>query len=96
MLAFELSSESPVRDFLTKLKLITPAMSLGGVESIITIPALTSHKHVCEEDRLHSGVTPNLMRLSIGIESPRDLIADLTQAIESCAQGSKSRAQHES
>ncbi|MCA9037536.1 MAG: aminotransferase class I/II-fold pyridoxal phosphate-dependent enzyme [Planctomycetaceae bacterium] len=86
MMAFELHPNQPIREFLTRLKLITPAMSLGGVESIISIPALTSHKYVSEDDRRQSGVTPNLLRLSIGIESPRDLIADLDQAIEKSSQ----------
>ena len=86
MMAFELHPNRPIREFLTRLKLITPAMSLGGVESIISIPALTSHKYVSEDDRRQSGVTPNLLRLSIGIESPRDLIADLDQAIEKSSQ----------
>ena len=56
-------------------------MSLGGVESTVTVPVFTSHAELTEEARLESGVTPNLLRFSTGIEDERDLIADLTQAL---------------
>lgn len=81
MMSFELSEGLPVREFLTSLKHIAPAMSLGGVESTVTVPVFTSHAEMTEEARLESGVTPNLLRFSTGIEDERDLIADLTQAL---------------
>ena len=83
MLSFELNPGIVVRDFLTSLKLITPAMSLGGVESTVTVPVLTSHKEMTPEDREKCGVTPSLIRFSIGVENPADLIADLQQALGS-------------
>lgn len=83
MLSFELNPDIVVRDFLTSLKLITPAMSLGGVESTVTVPVLTSHKEMTPEDREKCGVTPSLIRFSIGVEDSRDLVTDLQQALGS-------------
>jgi cystathionine beta-lyase/cystathionine gamma-synthase len=62
-----------------RLPYVTP--SLGGVESLLTRPAITSHAGMSEEDRLRIGVTPDLIRMSVGIEAAADLIADLTQAL---------------
>ncbi len=86
MLSFELREDIALGDFLTHLKLITPAMSLGGVESTISVPVFTSHKEMSADDRRQCGVTPNLMRFSTGIENKQDLIADLTQAFAHCLQ----------
>jgi cystathionine beta-lyase/cystathionine gamma-synthase len=68
--------------FLNHLKLITPAVSLGGVESLITSPRLTSHEKVAPTERLKMGVSDDLLRLSVGIEAIADLRADLLYAIE--------------
>lgn len=81
MIAFELANGFCVIDFLRALKLATPAMSLGGVETTLTIPALTSHKLMPEADRQACGVTENMVRFSTGIESAQDLIEDLEQAL---------------
>lgn len=81
MIAFELADGFDVTDFLRALKLATPAMSLGGVETTLTIPALTSHKLMPEADRQACGVTENMVRFSTGIESSQDLIEDLQQAL---------------
>ena len=83
MMSFELKGDIPVRDFLTRLKLITPAMSLGGVESTVTVPVYTSHKAMSAEGQREAGVTPGLIRISIGIEAAADLVSDLEQAIGS-------------
>ena len=80
MLAFELSSCDPFL-FQKSLKLIRPSMSLGGVESIICSPALTSHRHLTEEEKAKSGITDKVLRLSVGIENADDLISDLIQAM---------------
>jgi cystathionine beta-lyase len=63
------------------LKLITPALSLGGVESIICAPATTSHEKISDAERAALGITDNLLRLSVGIEDPDDLIADIDGAL---------------
>ena len=60
-------------------RLFTLAESLGGVESLIEIPAAMTHMSVAESPL---AVSPALVRLSVGIEDPRDLVADLAQAID--------------
>jgi cystathionine beta-lyase/cystathionine gamma-synthase len=57
------------------------AASLGGVESLVILPLYTSHYNMSEEELLHGGVTPGMVRVSIGIEDSADLIADLQQAL---------------
>jgi cystathionine beta-lyase len=64
-----------------KLKLFTLAESLGGVESLAGHPASMTHASIPKEIREKSGVVDALIRLSVGIEDVRDLIADLDQAI---------------
>ena len=63
------------------LRLFTLAPSLGGVESLVSIPVLTSHAMISAEHRQKMGVTEQLVRLSVGIENVDDLIADLDQAL---------------
>jgi cystathionine beta-lyase/cystathionine gamma-synthase len=82
MLAFELNGRAPHPErFLRNLKLITPALSLGGVETIICSPAKTSHEKITAAERAELGITENLLRLSVGIENSADLIADLDRAL---------------
>jgi cystathionine beta-lyase len=81
MLAFELAGPAPER-FLKNLKVITPALSLGGVETIICSPATTSHQKISAAERAELGITDNTLRLSVGIEDPDDIIADIKQALE--------------
>ena len=64
-----------------KLKLFTLAESLGGVESLAGHPASMTHASIPKEIREKSGVVDALIRLSVGVEDVRDLIADLDQAI---------------
>ncbi|HEX6806245.1 MAG TPA: aminotransferase class I/II-fold pyridoxal phosphate-dependent enzyme [Terriglobales bacterium] len=63
------------------LRLFTLAPSLGGVESLVSLPVLTSHAMISAEHRKKMGVTEQLIRLSVGIENAEDLIADLDQAL---------------
>jgi cystathionine beta-lyase/cystathionine gamma-synthase len=71
------------RIFTKGLSIIKGAVSLGGVESIICFPFETSHARVKKEQREKMGVRDTTLRLSVGIEDPEDLIADLKQALES-------------
>jgi cystathionine beta-lyase/cystathionine gamma-synthase len=64
------------------MRLFTLAPSLGGVESLVCIPVLTSHLSVPEEERRKMGVTEQMIRLSVGIESAHDLVADLENALK--------------
>ncbi|ELY4662498.1 PLP-dependent transferase [Cronobacter muytjensii] len=65
-----------------KLRLFTLAESLGGVESLVSQPFSMTHASIPLEQRLANGITPQLIRLSVGIEEAEDLIADLEQALE--------------
>jgi len=64
------------------MRLFTLATSLGGVESLVSIPVLTSHAMISAELRQKMGVTEQMVRLSVGIESAEDLIADLGRALD--------------
>jgi len=82
MLSFELDGDINASNiFAKKLKLITPAMSLGGVETIMSSPAQTSHSKIGKKEREKMGIKDGLVRLSIGIEGYEDLIEDLDQAL---------------
>ncbi len=75
--------ELEARDrFLKKLSLFTLAESLGGVESLISNPYVMTHGAVPAEDKLSMGLTEGLVRLSVGIETAADLIADLARALD--------------
>jgi cystathionine gamma-synthase len=67
------------------MRLFTLATSLGGVESLVSIPVLTSHAMIPAEARAEMGVTEQMVRLSVGIENADDLIADLERALEAVA-----------
>lgn len=79
MLSFEVKGDA--HRFMNHLQLIKRAISLGGVESTATSPAKTSHVKMSAADREAIGVTDKLVRLSVGIEEPDDLIADIKQAL---------------
>jgi len=64
------------------MRLFTLATSLGGVESLVSIPVLTSHAMISAEQRANMGVTEQMVRLSVGIENADDLIADLEHALQ--------------
>ena len=83
MLSFRLKDENWVNTFLKSIKLITFAESLGGIETLLTYPVTQTHADVPEAQRLACGLTDRVLRMSVGIEDEQDLLADLTQAIES-------------
>ncbi|MDO4302363.1 MAG: PLP-dependent aspartate aminotransferase family protein [Bacillota bacterium] len=83
MLSFEVESEELAKSILNKVKLIQFAESLGGVETLITYPAIQTHADVPKEERLENGITSRLLRMSVGIEDAGDLIMDLEQAFYS-------------
>jgi cystathionine gamma-lyase len=76
-----LSSNIDPTIFCKRLELFSLAESLGGVDSLIEIPTIMTHRGVSKEDQQKLGLTDRLIRLSIGIENPRDLIADLSKAL---------------
>ena len=81
MVSFYLRDEATVERLLNHVSVITFAESLGGVESLITLPYYQTHADVEEKQRERLGITPTLLRLSVGLEDPADLIVDLQQAL---------------
>lgn len=84
MVTFELAgaTQEEMMRFMDALQLCVPATSLGDVYTLITCPAMTSHREVSPRQRERMGITPGLLRLSAGIEHPRDIIGDLMQALD--------------
>jgi methionine-gamma-lyase len=66
---------------LNRLRLVKLAVSLGGTESLAEHPATMTHSDIPPDEQLRMGITPSMIRLSVGIEHPEDLIADLRQAL---------------
>jgi cystathionine gamma-synthase len=84
MLSFELRDGRPDRvdHVLRTLRWFTLAESLGGVESLVAHPASMTHASMTPEARRRAGITDSVIRLSVGIEDPADLVADLARALE--------------
>ncbi|MBR9727570.1 cystathionine gamma-synthase [Shewanella intestini] len=86
MLSFELEGgEDAVVAFLRALSLFSVAESLGGVESLVAVPATMTHRAIAPEARLEAGVKDTLLRLSVGIEDSDDLIADIQAGLAAVA-----------
>jgi cystathionine beta-lyase/cystathionine gamma-synthase len=81
VLSFELRSSAAQENLLAKATLPVVAPSLGGIRSLITRPAVTSHAGLSRDERLRAGVSDALIRLSVGIEDTDDLIEDFEQAL---------------
>lgn len=84
ILSFELNTEDPtlMQAFISGLQLITPAVSLGSSDTLIQPPAALTHRVVDPAARAATGITPGLVRLSVGLEDARDLWRDLDRALE--------------
>jgi cystathionine beta-lyase/cystathionine gamma-synthase len=81
MLAFDLETLDAARRFLNQVKLCSLAESLGGVETLISLPASMTHASMPADVRNRVGITEGLVRLSVGIEDVEDIISDLDQAL---------------
>jgi cystathionine beta-lyase len=81
MLSFELTGGIDPIAYLRRLELVNCAISLGGVEATICQPVAASHQKMAEDERQRLGITPNLLRLSVGIEDAEDISADLLKAL---------------
>ncbi len=92
MLSFDLASEGAVEAFLAGLQCFTLAESLGGVESLIAHPASMTHAGMEESARLRAGISPGLLRVSVGIEDAADLVADLRDGLARAAAYSAAHA----
>lgn len=82
MLSFEVKGDAD--RFIRTLGLIKPAVSLGGIETTICSPALTSHARMSAAERERIGITGSLLRLSVGIEQVDDLLEDIDKALNNC------------
>ena len=81
MLSFRVDSPATARQVLKRIRLISFAESLGGVESLLTLPAIQTHGDIPAAERQRLGICDSLLRLSVGIESVCDIIGDLEQAL---------------
>ncbi len=81
MLSFRVRSPHLAEQLLDRLRLISFAESLGGVETLITLPAVQTHSDIPAADLKRLGICNSLLRLSVGLEEPEDIIADLNQAL---------------
>jgi len=83
MISFDIDGgEAAVAAFVNNLKYFSLAESLGGVESLVCHPQSMTHAPVCNEALAKAGIGENLVRLSVGLESPEDLVADVLEALE--------------
>ncbi|MUH34563.1 PLP-dependent transferase [Zobellia amurskyensis] len=87
MLSFELHEDYDAAQFQKELLLIKPSMSLAGVESTMLSPTKTSHALLSAQERAKQGIVDGLIRFSVGIEEPEDLIVDIEQALEKVRSG---------
>ncbi|MGH9184894.1 MAG: trans-sulfuration enzyme family protein [Acidimicrobiales bacterium] len=81
MLAFDLCSHDAVQQLIDRLQLARFAASLGGVETTLAVPALTSHRSLSPDELLHLGIGSRTIRVSVGIEDPDDIVADFEHAL---------------
>ena len=81
LLSFEVEDFDTAKNILNSAKLFSVVVNIGDSKSIITHPASTTHMQVPADELEASGIKQGLIRLSIGLENPTDLIADLEQAI---------------
>jgi methionine-gamma-lyase len=90
MVAFEVYGDP--HEVIAGVRLITPAVSLGSVDTLIQHPASISHRIVDADDRRGAGVSDRLLRMSVGLEDVEDLWSDLDQALGRPSGGEGSRA----
>jgi cystathionine beta-lyase/cystathionine gamma-synthase len=82
LISFDVGSLESAKTVLDRVRLMALAESLGGVETLISHPAIMTHASVPPERRAMLGISDGLIRISVGIEDVEDLIADLEQALE--------------
>ena len=81
-MAFDLKGgRAAVQRMLKRLQVVTFAASLGGVETTVSYPEITSHRGLTAAERAELGVGPGTVRVSVGIEAAEDIVADFAQAL---------------
>ena len=81
MLSFELRQPARVDAMLKGFRVVTPALSLGGIETLVCVPSRTSHRTLSAAERQQAGISDGLVRVSVGIEDIADLEADFNHAL---------------
>ena len=81
MLSFELRDPGQIDRLLSRFHVVMPALSLGGVESLVCVPSRTSHRLMTPVERQHCGIGDGLVRVSVGIEDVEDLLEDFDRAL---------------
>ncbi len=81
MVSFELHEFRRIDDFLGRLRIVLPALSLGGVESLVCVPSRTTHRTLSPAERERAGIRDELVRVSVGIEDSDDLLEDFERAL---------------
>ena len=87
MLAFYTKDKGTAVRMLDKVRVVVKATSLGGTHSIANQPAGLSHVYLSEAERQEIGITDCMIRLSVGLENPEDIISDFKQAFEKASKG---------
>jgi cystathionine gamma-synthase/methionine-gamma-lyase len=84
MVSFEVAGagQREVFAFMSALEMVVPATTLGDVYSLVLYPAMASHRALTPEERAAVGISDGLVRLSVGIEAPDDILADLSRALD--------------
>ncbi|HMS35751.1 MAG TPA: PLP-dependent transferase, partial [Arachnia sp.] len=86
LVSFELAGGAPAVDaFLTGLQVFHLAESLGGIESLVCVPATMTHAGMTPEARVEAGITDALIRMSVGVEAADDLVAVVAEALDRAA-----------
>ncbi|MGH9935112.1 MAG: PLP-dependent transferase, partial [Blastocatellia bacterium] len=80
------------KTFINSMKLFSLLANIGDAKSLVIHPASTTHSQLSEEEQASTGVTPGLVRLSVGVEDIRDIIADIDQALKAATQKSAASA----
>lgn len=81
LLSFDVGSAAAAQRFMESVRLTRLATSLGGPETLVTAPSLTTHAALGPDEQLEAGITPGLIRVSVGLEHPDDVLADFVQAL---------------
>ena len=93
VVTFELASKQAAFQAMNALRLIEVSNNLGDSKSLVTHPATTTHMRIGAEERARLGIADGVVRLSVGLEDPADLIDDLTQALHGLAPPSRQAAE---
>lgn len=87
VVAFEIKGGLEIgKAFFNNIQMLSLSANLGDSRSIVTHPASTTHAKLSPQEREHAGISEGLIRVSVGLENPKDIIADVAQAIDKATQ----------